>query len=79
MQGDPQFFHEKSEKISFLFGKLTISFSSEGRKKKEVKNIVTCISIARQRVAKHIPATHVHATIEFLLLRNGAVNMPSQQ
>jgi hypothetical protein len=25
--------------------------------------IVTCIPIARQRIGKHIPATHVHITI----------------
>jgi hypothetical protein len=36
--------------------------------------IVRCIPIARQRVAKHIPATHAHATIGRLLLGNGAVN-----
>jgi hypothetical protein len=40
---------------------------------------VTCISIARQRVGKYMPATHVHAKIGLLLLSNGAVNMPSQQ
>jgi hypothetical protein len=39
------------------------------------ENIATCIPIARQRVAKHNPATHAHATIEGrLLLRNGDVN-----
>jgi hypothetical protein len=27
-------------------------------------DIVTCIPIARQRVGKHIPATHAHATYE---------------
>jgi hypothetical protein len=31
-------------------------------------NIVTCISIARQRVGKHIPAIYMHATIEKLSL-----------
>jgi hypothetical protein len=35
---------------------------------------VMCIPIARQRVGKHIPATHAHATIGRLLLGNGAVN-----
>jgi hypothetical protein len=41
-------------------------------------NIVKCKFIARQRVAKRIPVTHVHATIGFLLLGNGEVNMPSR-
>jgi hypothetical protein len=41
--------------------------------------IVTCTPIARQRLGKRIPATHVHATIELLLLGNGAANMSSQQ
>jgi hypothetical protein len=37
---------------------------------------VTCISIARQRLGKHIPITNVHATIEgYKLLGNGAVNI----
>jgi hypothetical protein len=43
-----------------------------------VHDIVTCIPIARQRVAKHTPATHVHAVVEPQLVGNGAVNMPSQ-
>jgi hypothetical protein len=29
-----------------------------------VDYIATCIPIARQRFSKHIPTTHVHATIE---------------
>jgi hypothetical protein len=37
-----------------------------------LKDIVTCIPIARQRVGKHFPTTH--ATIGRLLLGNGAVN-----
>jgi hypothetical protein len=38
-------------------------------------NIVTCISMDRQRVGKHIPATQVHATIEgHPLLDNGQIN-----
>jgi hypothetical protein len=41
--------------------------------------IVQCISIATQRVAKHTPATHMHAAIGLLLLGNGEVNMPSQR
>jgi hypothetical protein len=36
--------------------------------------IVTCIPIARQRVGKHIPATHANAIIGRLLLGNGPVN-----
>jgi hypothetical protein len=36
-----------------------------------------CIPIAKQRVDKHIPATHEHA-IERLLLGNGAVNILRQ-
>jgi hypothetical protein len=44
-----------------------------------IQYIVMCISIARQWVAKRIPATHVHTTIGLLLLYNGAVNMPYQQ
>jgi hypothetical protein len=39
-----------------------------------LKNTVTCISITRQRVGKHIPAAHAHATIGRLLLGNGPVN-----
>jgi hypothetical protein len=35
---------------------------------------VTCRPISRQRVGKHIPATHADATIGRLLLGNGAVN-----
>jgi hypothetical protein len=69
----------KPEKRGFPFGKMNILFNSEVLKQKEVKTIVTCISIARQRVAKHTPATHVHTTIGFLLLSNGAINMPSQK
>jgi hypothetical protein len=34
---------------------------------KEVHNSVTCISLARQRVGKHILATRTHATIGRLL------------
>jgi hypothetical protein len=30
----------------------------------EFINIVTCITIASQRVGRNIPATHEHATIE---------------
>jgi hypothetical protein len=37
-------------------------------------NIVTCIAIAKQRLDKRIPATHVHATIGSPLLGNGPVN-----
>jgi hypothetical protein len=33
-------------------------------------DIVTCVPIAKQRVVKHIPATHAHATIRRLLLGN---------
>jgi hypothetical protein len=48
---------------------------SLGRPKRRWEhNIVTCITIARQRVGKHIPAKHAHATIGRLLLGNGAVN-----
>lgn len=36
--------------------------------------IVTCIHIARQRLGKCNPATHVHATIVSPLLGNGLVN-----
>jgi hypothetical protein len=40
-------------------------------------NIMTCISIDRQRVGKHIPTTHEKATIEgHPLLGNGSVNTP---
>jgi hypothetical protein len=35
--------------------------------------------IARQRLGKHIPATHAHATMAHPLLSNGAVNTPPQQ
>jgi hypothetical protein len=37
------------------------------------------IPIGRQRVGKHIPATHEHATMGRVLLYNGAVNMLRQQ
>jgi hypothetical protein len=36
---------------------------------------VTCMPIARQRLGKHIPATHEN-TIGHLLLGNGQVNTP---
>jgi hypothetical protein len=41
----------------------------------KIENNVTCIPIARQRVGKHIPATHVKATAWLVLLGNGAVNV----
>jgi hypothetical protein len=41
--------------------------------------IVTCISIARQRVGKHIPSTQAHKTIGRLLPDNGPVNTHSWQ
>jgi hypothetical protein len=41
--------------------------------------IVACIPIARQRVGKHIPATHLPATIGRPLLGNGQVNTHSWQ
>jgi hypothetical protein len=40
---------------------------------------VTCITIARQRVGKHIPATQEHVKIGRLLLGNGAVNRLRQK
>jgi hypothetical protein len=33
-----------------------------------------CIHITRQRLGKHIPVTHAHATIEHLLICSGQVN-----
>jgi hypothetical protein len=42
-------------------------------------DIVIWIPIARQRVCKHILATHYHATIGRLLLGNRAVNRLHQQ
>jgi hypothetical protein len=43
-------------------------------------NIVTCTPIARQRIAKHISATNVNATIEgYPLLGNEPLNMHSRQ
>jgi hypothetical protein len=36
---------------------------------------MTCKTIARQRLGKHIPETHAHATIGRPLLGNGQVNM----
>jgi hypothetical protein len=44
-----------------------------------LKCIVTCTLIARQRLDKRIPTTHVETTIGLLLLGNRVVNMPSQQ
>jgi hypothetical protein len=41
--------------------------------------IVKCIPIARQRVGKHIPATHENATIGCILLGNNALNRLRQQ
>jgi hypothetical protein len=40
---------------------------------------VTCIRIARKRVGRHIPATHMNATIGHPLLGNGPVNTHSWQ
>jgi hypothetical protein len=37
-------------------------------------HIVTFMPNAKQRLGKHIPATHAQATIGHLLLGNGAVN-----
>jgi hypothetical protein len=39
-------------------------------------SIVTCISIARQRLCKHIPVKRMCATKGRPLLGNGAVNTP---
>jgi hypothetical protein len=39
-------------------------------------NIVTCISIARQRLGKHIPAKGTRATEGRPLVDNGPVNNP---
>jgi hypothetical protein len=39
-------------------------------------DIVTCITIARQRLCKHIPAKRTNATEGRQLLGNGQVNMP---
>jgi hypothetical protein len=49
------------------------------KRSKIEKDNVTCISIARQRVSKHIPATHEHGTIGRLLLGNGAIKRLRQQ
>jgi hypothetical protein len=38
--------------------------------------IVKCVSIARQRLNKHIPVKHTHATEGHILLGNGAANTP---
>jgi hypothetical protein len=63
----------KPEKRGFIFGKLNMSFSSEGRKQREVKTIVTGISIARQRVVKSTPTTHVQAAIKKTFARQTCI------
>jgi hypothetical protein len=46
---------------------------------KDSKHIVTCISIARQRLGKHIPVKRTRATDVRPLLDNDTVNKPPQQ
>jgi hypothetical protein len=51
-------------------------FVSHGTK---MVNIVTCILIGRQRLAKKISQKQTRGTVGRLLLANGAVNIPHQQ
>jgi hypothetical protein len=64
----------KRKAYRILVGKLGRK-KSLGKPRRQLEdNNVTFIAIARQRIGKRIPATHVHVTIENPLLSNSPVN-----
>jgi hypothetical protein len=61
---------EESTNIFYLF----LLFNNFCSQQKIFNYTLTCTPITRQRLSKHIPATHSHATIGYPLVGNGPVN-----